>query len=109
MVQNYFDYGVYVDCYYVKSNCNKSCMSQGSEKSPAKNSESPMIHRNLLEKVVSEISWRRQCGPKNPKWNKQETWRHCSSGAIKIGIFDIYRSTLTRLNCLRILGIYLLL
>ena len=48
-----------VDCYYVKSNCNKSCMSQGSEKSPAKNSESPMIHRNLLEKVVSEISWRR--------------------------------------------------
>ena len=26
--------------------------------------------------------------------------RHCSSGPIKLGIFDIYRSTLTQSNCL---------
>ena len=36
-----------------------SCMSQGSKKPLAKSSEGPMIRRNLLEKVVSEISWRK--------------------------------------------------
>ena len=36
--------------------------------------------RNLLEKVGN--------------------LRHCSSGPIKLGIFDIYRSTLTQSNCL---------
>ena len=39
--------------------------------------------RNLLEKVV-------------------RLERHCSSSPIKLGIFDIYRSTLTRSNCLRL-------
>ena len=29
------------------------------EKPPAKSSDGPMIRRNLLEKVVSEISWRK--------------------------------------------------
>ena len=33
-----------------------------------------MFRHNILEKIVSEISWRKQCGPKSPKWNKQETF-----------------------------------
>ena len=44
-----------------------------------------------LKKVVSEIL-------RNGISRKLE--RHCSSGPIKLGIFDIYRSTLTQSNCL---------
>ena len=46
---------------------------------------------SYLKKVVSEIL-------RNGISRKLE--RHCSSGPIKLGIFDIYRSTLTQSNCL---------
>merc|ERR1712141_99590 len=37
--------------------------------------------------------------PKSPG-ESRKLERHCSSGPIKLGIFDIYRSTLTQSNCL---------
>ena len=46
---------------------------------------------SYLKKVVSEIL-------RNGISRKLE--RHCSSGPIKLGIFDIYRSTLAQSNCL---------
>ena len=61
MVQNYFDKGVETS---IMSSPNADLIavslacSQGSKK-PAKSSEGPMIRRNFLEKVVSEISWRK--------------------------------------------------
>ena len=39
-------------------------------------------------------------GPRNQNGISKEIWRHCSSGPIKISIFDIYRSMLTQSNCL---------
>merc|ERR1712141_461337 len=46
---------------------------------------------SYLKRVVSKIF-------RNGISRKLE--RHCSSGPIKLGIFDIYRYTLTQSNCL---------
>ena len=55
---------------------------------------------SYLKKVVSEIL-------RNGISRKLE--RHCSSGPIKLGIFDIYRSILAESNCLGLSSSFLLL
>ena len=67
----------------------------------------PKDPKNLLVKVVralcsTEILSQQQlkCRPKNRNGISRRLERQCSSGPIKFCIFDIYRCTLMRSNCL---------
>ena len=81
-----FDFGVYTSIISCP-NVDLIAVSLACPKDP----KNLLSEGSYLKKVVSEIL-------RNGISRKLE--RHCSSGPIKLGIFDIYRSTLTQSNCL---------